>query len=190
MATSKIKNNIPSGLSNANAINACMAFSTMLPRNGHNYVMQVILDDEKKFRNKITMYDITDPKNWKPVWLIWDTSYCYGENVSFGTSASFAGCLTNSAKNVRFSIPLPRIISSDVVLTLKSMNGSVRGINGYIGTANSNWLTGSGYTVNIYRESDYIAEVVIVFNSAVATTNNTPITYTGSLSFDIDAPSS
>lgn len=188
MATSKIVQDIPSCIGNVNAINACMTFSAMLPRNGHNYVMQVILDDEKKLSNKIVMYDVTD--NWRTVWAIFDRMYCYGEHVSHGTTASFAGCLTGGGKNVRFSIPLPRILPNDAVLTLTSMNGSVRGVNGYIGNGNSNWLTGSGYTLTISKESDCIAEVNINFTEALSTTNNTPITYTGSLSFDIDAPSS
>lgn len=115
--------------------------------------------------------------------------YAYGENVSYGNVASFAGCLTSGSKEIRFCVYTPRMIPQNAVLTLTSMTGSIRGINGYIGSANTNWLTGSGYTTAFNKKTDYIAEVVITFTESQSTANNTPITYMGSFSFNVGTPS-
>lgn len=106
---------------------------------------------------------------------------------SFTLQHSYCGYISGSSKAVQITVKLPRILSApNMPVTLTAMSGAIRGITGYLGgTGNdTNILTLSTVdSVTVVSSNVQTSAVVItiLFKNALSVTNNTPVTFSGSI---------
>lgn len=106
--------------------------------------------------------------------------YKSGDTYSVGLYAMFAGFISGEAKDMVFSIPLPRSAKGRTV-TVDQLRLTVRGINGMIPSANYNFLSNSTVTATVDSEDGRWVRILCNKNTAWSNaTNNTPVTVTAS----------
>ena len=108
----------------------------------------------------------------------------FASGDSFSTSYSWMlnGIVTSDAKQLVFDAELPKMISG-VSVSVSSLKGNVRGVNGYVdGSSNPEW-TGSAYTTTVTKLDGYRVRFTINKSTAFSNAaNNTPVAFWGSFS--------
>ena len=108
----------------------------------------------------------------------------FASGDSFSTSYSWMlnGIVTSDAKQLVFDAELPKMISG-VSVSVSSLKGNVRGVNGYVdGSSNPEW-TGSAYTTTVTKLDGYRIRFTINKSTAFSNAaNNTPVAFWGSFS--------
>ena len=110
--------------------------------------------------------------------------YNAGDTFSAGSGNNrilATGMITNSAKEVWFSITLPKVINPDVTPTLTALGLNVRKTSGGYIFTNSfvsggyDVLSDSNLTVTTYQPTDNTLTIEIESASSLGETNNTPL---------------
>lgn len=107
-----------------------------------------------------------------------------GETYSQRTATIFHGFISTSTTQIVFCVPLPKSLENitNSQITVASLKGYVRGINGYVDGTNSNNDLLSQYTVSTAIVDNRTIRVTATKSSALTNaTNNTPIIVNGSI---------
>lgn len=103
--------------------------------------------------------------------------YAPGETYSTSAEMMMCGHITNGVKNIHLGLWLPKSLERINGISVTTLVGSIRGINGYIGwTSTTNFLTQSGLTITANRTSPNGVRINIANSSDFANaTANTPV---------------
>lgn len=137
--------------------------------------------------NKIEFKDLPDtstPYNAETFNLLQDNVedaidgslyYKSGDTYEIGGQLYTGGVLTGSAKNIQFSIFLPKLLDNISNITINSINITARGINGYLlNSQNLSDLTSAG-VLSVVSIENNCASIQYTSNKAFNTTNNTVV---------------
>ena len=102
----------------------------------------------------------------------------YGITGSGAKPSHFPGIITGGQKTMMFTIQSPYSLENIRTITLSQLNGSIRSISGYVGTANVNLLTVEGYTWSAYKVGNYMIGIECQTDTATSVANNTPLVLT------------
>lgn len=103
--------------------------------------------------------------------------YAPGETYSTSVEMMMCGHITNGVKNIHLGLWLPKSLERINGISVTTLVGSIRGINGYIGwTSTTNFLTQSGLTITANRTSPNGVRINIANSSDFTNaTANTPV---------------
>lgn len=115
------------------------------------------------------------------------------EVASNAGTVSFPGILTGGRKTIYITVPISYytgLIPHSVSVTPNEMNGSLRGVNGYLRNdlANTDLLSVSDCTVTVIKAGWNFNITITFTNELTNAVNNSPVMYTGTLKFN--APTS
>ena len=108
--------------------------------------------------------------------------YAPGETYSNSADMMINGYITNGVRNIHLGLWLPKSLEKISSISITSLVGSMRGVNGYINGWNgsTNILTQSGITVITSRTTPNGIHINIGSNSDLSnTTANTPVSFGG-----------
>lgn len=146
---------------------------------GQNGDYQNILRLGETANNKHDVY-VTAPGTWRKA-----LGLCYAVNDTFTNGYIIEnGYVSTSTTEVWLTVSTPLSMENISTVTVTSLNGVMRGINGYLNNvaSNTNFATASGYTVTATKQSNHEARVVIKKSSAYTNVdNNTPVSYAGAI---------
>lgn len=102
-----------------------------------------------------------------------------GDTYTVNSAQNFAGILTSSKTALLFTIPVPYSLEKVSSVRWTALNGSIRSMGGYIGTANADFLTQEGMTVYAGKSGNYAVTLTINLDTATSVANNnTPVMFT------------
>ena len=137
----------------------------------------------RQFRNDGTI------GTWLKLITSHDTDYNYGETVSlqYNTYAVFNGIISSSATKVIVDVELPKELPTTNVINVTSINGSLRGVSGYLDGVNSARELTNEYTVTLVKTLGKNATLTFSKSTAFTNTTNNTITsaYIDRMSFTI-----
>ena len=98
--------------------------------------------------------------------------YKVGDSITFGSGIQFAGLVTSSTKEARFTIHLGKSLKNINTITATQCEGGVRTpTGGYMNGVgdNGDWASQANVSISVTKKSNY--DVVLAFSSTVAFTN-------------------
>jgi hypothetical protein len=104
--------------------------------------------------------------------------YAPGETYSTSVEMMISGYITNGVRNIHLGLWLPKSLEKISSISITSLVGSLRGINGYINGWNgsTNILTQSGITITAARTTPNGIHINIGSSSDLTNaTANTPV---------------
>ena len=117
-------------------------------------------------------------QNSAPI-VIPDFEYHDGDTYVNSGYFTSTGYITNSQKEVTFTIILPKLLTNITSVTVNKLQGLLRGVGGYVNSSSDiDYATASGYTINTYIGAPNAVTIMILKSSAHSnSTNNTPINF-------------
>lgn len=112
--------------------------------------------------------------------------YKSGETFSFDGAGVMNGAITGSKKSIWLTIFTPKSLANINTITVTALTGTIRsalgGING--SASDVDWLNQTGISIATKKTTNNMIRIIISNSTAFTNVNdNTPIAYTGSLSF-------
>ena len=123
--------------------------------------------------NGVKSVSVDDPVGWRRA-----IGLNYAVNDTFSiTGDILAGYISNATKTAYLIVTTEKSLEDISTVTVQTLTGRIRGINGYVDGASSDADWTSGYTVIASKLSNNQVEVRITKSSAfTSATNNTPVT--------------
>lgn len=125
------------------------------------------------------------------IWRAWhrivgddEIYYRNSDTLSITSYTNLNGFITSSTTSVSFSFYTPKSLANISTITVTAFKGTIRGISGYLDgqTSAYDWFADASYTITATKMSDNMIRIVCTKSSAYTNvTNNTPISYYGSL---------
>lgn len=106
--------------------------------------------------------------------------YAAGETETINQNLVIPGLITSTRAQLIIDYHTEKSMKNISTVSVTNLNGTIRGVNGYVDNVTSaqSWL--SGYTVTAAKVSNHVVRITIVKSAAFDnTTNNTPVTYFG-----------
>ena len=121
--------------------------------------------------NSVTVADIAT-KNDIP-----DFEYHKGDTYVNSHYINSTGYITNSQKEITFTIIVPKLLTNITNVTVNRLEGLLRGVKGYVnGVSDIDYATTSEYTISTYIGAPNAVTISIIKSSEHSnSTNNTPI---------------
>ena len=165
-------------------------YSKLFVTGKNNVPTQIIFRaDASSGRMWIRIYG-GNPLTWR-AWrrIIGDDEIYYRDNdtLSITTYTDLNGFITSSTTSVSFSFYTPKSLANISSVTVTAFKGTLRGISGYLDSKTSayDWFADSAYTVTATKISDNMLRIVCTKSSAFTNvTNNTPVSYYGSVGLE------
>ena len=93
-------------------------------------------------------------------------------------SLDITGTITAASTTIYYVLPLNKNIPDNLYITVESLNGVFRGINGYVNNQNSDtdYCKSTDYTITATKVANNLISIKILKKSAFTNvTNNTPV---------------
>lgn len=114
--------------------------------------------------------------------------YSRGDTEVISQEIVIPGFITSSSKRIIMDYHTEKSMSgtygSITNVTVTSLTGTIRGINGYVDSAQAaqSWMVGPDYSATATKISNHVVRITIVKDMGFANvTNNTPLVYWGSI---------
>lgn len=110
--------------------------------------------------------------------------YRNSDTLSITTYTNLNGFITSSTTSVSFSFYTPKSLANISTITVTAFKGTLRGGSGYLDgqTSAYDWYADASYTLTATKITDNMIRIVCTKTSAYSNvTNNTPVSYYGSL---------
>lgn len=110
--------------------------------------------------------------------------YRHSDTLSITTYTNLNGFITSSTTSVSFSFYTPKSLANISTITVTAFKGTLRGGSGYLDgqTSAYDWFADASYTLTATKITDNMIRIVCTKTSAYSNvTNNTPVSYYGSL---------
>ena len=109
-----------------------------------------------------------------------------GDTFTFDGAGVMNGSITGSKKSIWLTIFTPKSLANINTITVTELTGTMRsalgGING--SASDVNWLNQTGISIATKKTTNNMIRIILSNTTAFTNVNdNTPIAYTGSLSF-------
>lgn len=139
----------------------------------NNLILRIAADGSKSV-------SVSDPAAWRSA-----LGLCYAANDTFSNSYVIAGgYVTTGATEIWFTVQVPKSMENISTITVTSLNGLLRGINGYLNNNSTvmNYATSSEYSITTYKQSNTEVRIILKKSTAFTNaTNNTPTMYAGNI---------
>lgn len=151
---------------------------------GTGYGFQILYTHNVVQRTYMRALNGSTWRTWRRI--IGDDEIYYRNNdtLSITTYTDLNGFITSSTTSVSFSFYTPKSLANIASVSVTAFKGTMRGGSGYLDSKTSayDWFADSAYTITATIISDNMLRIVCTKSSAYTNvTNNTPVSYYGSL---------
>lgn len=125
-----------------------------------------------------------NPAHWYVWHYITTTHYVAGDTLITSAYTDLNGFITSSTTSCSFSFYTPKSLANISTVTVTAFKGTLRGGSGYLDgkTSAYDWFADASYTLTATKITDNMIRIVCTKSSAFTNvTNNTPVSYYGSL---------
>lgn len=151
---------------------------------GSGYGLQIMYTHNVVQRTYIRALNGSTWRAWHRIVGDDEIYYRNNDTLSITSYTDLNGFITSSATSVSFSFYTPKSLANISSITVTAFTGTLRGVSGYLNSQSSakNWLSDTNYTITATKMSDNMIRIVCDKSSAYTNvTNNTPVSYYGSL---------
>lgn len=112
-------------------------------------------------------------------------TYLPNEAYTANNKLLLSGIVTGGTKNLFFTLFLPKLLTNVSTISVSSMTGSLRGVNGYLNSDSSNIDMVNTYTVTAESAGENCVRIGVASSTAFTNTlNNTPAYFWGNLTLE------
>lgn len=151
---------------------------------GSGYGLQILYTHNVHQRTYIRSLNGSTWRPWYRVITDDELYYRNSDTLSITSYTNLNGFITSSTTSVSFSFYTPKSLANISTITVTAFKGTLRGGSGYLDgqTSAYDWFADASYTLTASKMTDNMIRIVCTKTSAYSNvTNNTPVSYYGSL---------